>query len=201
MFIFLFSGTSGLRDRVPNKENKLEEEDEEEEDKEKLNFHISDDEDMIENSQELPPDIQEIFDKPVPTKPDNIPSQRETVETRLTDDSDDDGPPLEEKICKYADDIHPETALVEATQSEKPENPPRELISNISGISEYSSRKRKRKHKEEKVPERKRPTDVFSRPIRPPTLLEKLLLDEIKRERNTILQCVRFVCSNDFLQK
>ena len=163
-----------------------------------MNFHISDDEDMIENSREIPPDIREILDKPVPTKPD----KRETIEDRLTDESDDDGPPLEEKICKYADDIHPETALAETTQRDKPENPQTDISSsNISGISEYSARKRKRKHKEEKVPERKRPTDVFSRPIRPPTLLEKLLLDEIKRERNTILQCVRFVCSNDFLQK
>ena len=114
---------------------------------------------MIENSREIPPDIREILDKPVPTKPDNILSQRETIEDRLTDESDDDGPPLEEKICKYADDIHPETALVETTQRDKPVNPPTDISSsNISGILEYSSRKRKRKHKEEKVPERKRPT-------------------------------------------
>jgi len=31
-------------------------------DKEELNFHICDDEDMIENSREIPPDIQEILD-------------------------------------------------------------------------------------------------------------------------------------------
>jgi len=41
---------------------------------------------------------------------------------------------------------------------------------------------------------------VFEQRMRPPTLLEKLLLNEIKNERNKILQCVRFVCKNNFLQ-
>jgi len=44
-----------------------------------------------------------------------------------------------------------------------------------------------------------RPT-VFEQRMRPPTLLEKLLLNEIKKERNKILQCVRFVCKNNFFQ-
>lgn len=39
---------------------------------------------------------------------------------------------------------------------------------------------------------------VFEQRIRPPTLLERLLLQEIKKERNTILQCVRYVCKNKF---
>ena len=34
--------------------------------------------------------------------------------------------------------------------------------------------------------------------MRPPTLLEKLLKDEIISERNKILQCVRFVCRSNF---
>merc|ERR1712059_32989 len=41
-------------------------------------------------------------------------------------------------------------------------------------------------------------THVFDQRMRPPTLLERLLLDEIKKERNKILQCVRFVCKNNF---
>ena len=41
---------------------------------------------------------------------------------------------------------------------------------------------------------------VFKRRLRHPTLLEKLLLSEIKSERNTILQCVRYVCKNNFFQ-
>merc|ERR1712098_260621 len=39
---------------------------------------------------------------------------------------------------------------------------------------------------------------VFEQRIRPPTLLEKLLLNEIKKERNKILQCVRFVVKSNF---
>ena len=42
---------------------------------------------------------------------------------------------------------------------------------------------------------------VFRKRLRPPTLLEKLLLSEIKKERNTILQCVRYVCKNNFFQQ
>ena len=41
---------------------------------------------------------------------------------------------------------------------------------------------------------------VFKKRLRHPTLLEKLLLSEIKSERNTILQCVRYVCKNNFFQ-
>jgi len=43
--------------------------------------------------------------------------------------------------------------------------------------------------------------NVFDQRMRPPTLLEKLLLNEIKKERNKILQCVRFVCKNNFFQE
>ena len=41
---------------------------------------------------------------------------------------------------------------------------------------------------------------VFKKRLRHPTLLERLLLSEIKSERNTILQCVRYVCKNKFFQ-
>lgn len=42
---------------------------------------------------------------------------------------------------------------------------------------------------------------VFRKRLRQPTLLEKLLLSEIKKERNTILQCIRYVCKNNFFQQ
>jgi len=55
---------------------------------------------------------------------------------------------------------------------------------------------------EEQVPEssKKEVPIVFKKRLRPPTLLERLLLSEIKNERNTILQCVRYVCKNNFFQ-
>jgi len=39
---------------------------------------------------------------------------------------------------------------------------------------------------------------TLDRRMRPQTLLERLLRDEIVSERNKILQCVRFVCKNNF---
>merc|ERR1712098_598140 len=56
---------------------------------------------------------------------------------------------------------------------------------------------------EEQVPEssKKEVPIVFKKRLRPPTLLERLLLSEIKNERNTILQCVRYVCKNNFFQQ
>jgi len=57
-------------------------------------------------------------------------------------------------------------------------------------------------HSESTAPRRKpnRPV-VFEQKMRPPTLLEKLLLNEIKKERNKILQCVRYVCKNNFFSE
>ena len=68
---------------------------------------------------------------------------------------------------------------------------------------------RKRKHKGETNTEpgssqtkdnKKKVKSVLAQRIAPPTLLEKLLSDEILHERNVILQCVRYVCKNNFLQ-
>ena len=56
---------------------------------------------------------------------------------------------------------------------------------------------------EETVPEINPKPDVpvvFKRRLRHPTLLERLLLSEIKNERNSILQCVRYVCKNNFFR-
>ena len=41
---------------------------------------------------------------------------------------------------------------------------------------------------------------VLEQRIRPPSLLERLLLQEIRRERNTVLQCVRHVVRSNFFQ-
>ena len=51
------------------------------------------------------------------------------------------------------------------------------------------------------APETEKLPAVFRKRLRQPTLLERLLLSEIKKERNTILQCVRYVCKNNFFQQ
>ena len=186
-----------MRDRPVPRESNLEEEEEEEE---QVNFHISDDEEdeYRPNPRSAPGDYSVRVTDPGMSQSEN----------NNDNASDDDSPPTEEKIIKYPDEFNPNTNISESI----PKIEHQDKVSGISlrdsssnpetAVSEHSSRKRKRKQKEEKAPEQKRPpTSVFSRPIRPPTLLEKLLLDEIKRERNLILQCVRFVCNNNFLQK
>lgn len=57
-----------------------------------------------------------------------------------------------------------------------------------------SSRRNKKKPTESK----KDYSEVLKRPRRPPTLLEKLLQSEIQKERYELLQCLHFVCSNNF---
>jgi len=49
-----------------------------------------------------------------------------------------------------------------------------------------------------KNPVPRKSTSTLDRRMRPQTLLERLLKDEIVSERNKILQCVRFVCRNNF---
>ncbi len=71
----------------------------------------------------------------------------------------------------------------------------------------FQTRKRKHKGDSNKEPgssqtkdNKKKVKSVLAQRIAPPTLLEKLLSDEILHERNVILQCVRYVCKNNFLQ-
>jgi len=68
-----------------------------------------------------------------------------------------------------------------------------------TGSSGVSAKKEKAAEPKEKIAKVTRQS-VLEQRIRPPTLLERLLLQEIKKERNTILQCVRYVCKNNFFE-
>ena len=123
------------------------------------------------------------------------------------DDDDDDGPPEEQKI------IHEDlTNLFDPDKAEPKKDDDAGGVASTESQVE-TRRRRKRKHKTDQAAEkpddqaataavkkqRLPPAgDVLQRQIRPPTLLERLLLDEIRRERNLILQCVRYVCNNKF---
>lgn len=50
------------------------------------------------------------------------------------------------------------------------------------------------------VREQRNPREQFKKRNRPPTLLQKLLEPEIRRERNILLQCVRHVVQKNFFQ-
>lgn len=50
------------------------------------------------------------------------------------------------------------------------------------------------------VRELRNPREQFKKRNRPPTLLQKLLEPEIRRERNILLQCVHYVVQKKFFQ-
>jgi len=107
----------------------------------------------------------------------------ETVNAYAPNDSNDHiNPPIpgEENVPDDWSNQHNETSTSRIQEAgSKPSNNIEHSSSNSAKVS--------------------RPT-VFEQRMRPPTLLEKLLLNEIKNERNKILQCVRFVCKNNFFQ-
>ena len=141
-----------------------------------------------------------------------------------------------------SDEAPEEIKIVKSYENEDPGDIESSSKSSVRNDKTKPSRKRKRKPKQdgevkeaeedvehtekasnsgksvsEKVEPRTRfaSKSVLEQRIRPPTLLEKLLLQvetqsyilylksafqEIKKERNTILQCVRYVCKNNFFE-
>jgi len=113
---------------------------------------------------------------------------------------DDDGPPEEIKTQKS--EVTDITEINESHLDKSEDVKTNEVLKAIPG--DNFRRKRKQKddtnEKASKSSAHKIAKTVFSKRIGAPTLLEKLLHDEIKHERNLILQCVRYVCNNKFLQ-
>ena len=111
----------------------------------------------------------------------------------------DDEPPEEIKNVKFAPDTNLNTR-----------NSDIKCDSAMLDVTSNSSRKRPRKalKKDVKIVGQNQFTNtrsnlVTEKPVfrkRRVTLLEKLLKDEIRHERNVILQCVKFVVDNNFLQ-
>jgi cell division septation protein DedD len=119
-----------------------------------------------------------------------------------SDTDDEDGPPVEVKTIKSVD-----SSFLPPPIAPPPVEIKSESVPTVQCSEPGKSRHRKRKpaaakdaaEKSSQLPPPKveRP-DVLCQPMRPPTLLEKLLLDEINRERNVVLQCVRYVCDKNF---
>merc|ERR1719462_859091 len=126
-----------------------------------------------------------------------------------------------------SDEAPEEIKIVKSYENEDPGDIKSSLKSSVCNEKSKPTRKRKRKPKQDgevkeaeedvehtektsnigkSVSEKVEPRTKFARQsvleqrIRPPTLLEKLLLQEIKKERNTILQFVRYVCKNNFFE-
>lgn len=110
-------------------------------------------------------------------------SEQPTPATKLVKEqqvgcgSDSDGPPDEVAVSKKAAD---QPALMMGQQGP----PPPKAASAAGRRTERAAREVERR--------------LLKRSKVPPTLLERLLKSEISRERDELLQCLRFVCSKDF---
>ena len=98
--------------------------------------------------------------------------------------SDSDGPPEELQAAKSESVAVPHNK-VEASQRTK--GPEAGQAKGPSSRTEKAAREVEKR--------------LLKRSKRPPTLLERLLKSEISRERDELLQCVRFVCARNFLSK
>lgn len=111
--------------------------------------------------------------------------------------------PVELRIVKEPD--HP-TAVVERVEQNAPEIETKEVHEHKRKRRKLSRRKVNNKASRANIQGSQRPasgsTNLDNFPYkfkkRKVTLLEKLLENEIIRERNTILQCVRYVIENNF---
>lgn len=111
----------------------------------------------------------------------------------------DDEPPEEVKNVNFAPDTNLDTNICNAKCD----------LATLD-VASNSSRKRSRKALKNgvKIVEQNQSTDTRVKRVpekpafkkRRVTLLEKLLKNEIRHERNVILQCVKFVVDNNFLQ-
>ena len=165
------------------------------------------DDDQISDSDDDSPPEQIKIDKnsPVIHEGDLSKEISKNKDTPDSDNDNDNSPPEEISISK----TDPLDSLQAKNDSEISKPP----LTNPCGI-EMQKGRRKRRHKGDNSDETngaksdqngakrfKKTTSVFAKRIAPPTLLERLLSDQILHERNVILQCVRFVCKNQYLQQ
>ena len=165
---------------------------------------IKDDDQISDSDDDSPPEqIKIVKSTPDIDEGDLSKEISKSKDTPVSDN--DDGPPEEIGISK--------TDPLESLQAENDSEISKPPVPNPSGI-EMQKGRRKRKQKGVNSDETngaksdqngakrfKKTTSVFAKRIAPPTLLERLLSDQILHERNVILQCVRFVCKNQYLQQ
>lgn len=147
---------------------------------------------------------------PATEKSNHFPAADQTETVMVCDVSDDDSPPTEVKLVKDK-----KQDVVEDTPTVIVEN-------NCVKEQTVSTRKRKRTNFKRRTNKRNSKVDTKKQQMpsqetnatqnsntnfpykfkkRKVTLLEKLLENEIRHERNVLLQCVRYVVSNNFFDK
>lgn len=153
-----------------------------------MGAYMSDDEEMEEEAPKPEPIVKTV---PVPV---NVVPVKE--ETEL---DEDDGPPLEVKIQKEDHQEHIPEKPTATTETATTSNKTSKRTKNRKRVETRKENRRNRNTGKSNTGEKnegKFPYDNFKK--RPVTLLEKLLESEIRHERNVLLQCVRYVVSNNF---
>lgn len=145
----------------------------------------------IENNTETPKMINATETQDTSINDDSLCSLRKCHKELLPSES---GDCKESKTADNAsdDDEPPEEVAIEKSTSQpvrkQPNQPPRK-IQNIEKPTEKNQQK----------PIRRSGLDYKKLRIQPPnTMLYKLLESDIRHERNVLLQCVRYVCENNF---
>jgi len=188
-------------------------------------FHISDDDDdkTIDTAQDIPISDEEGSDNEcIDFDNSNVAEGKDGIISH-----DENEPPTEVKMVKQilneipavqnddSDDEPPEEITINKTdtnsfptdENKEKEEKDKSTSKTDTDMPRFQTRKRKHKGDANTEPDtsqtkdnKKKVKSVLAQRIAPPTLLEKLLSDEILHERNVILQCVRYVCKNNFFQ-
>lgn len=124
------------------------------------------------------------------------PVKNEKIEVKHCNDSDE-MPDEVKNVKKEPVEVQIKQEPQDITVKEEPKEV-QEIVQKVS-----KGRKRKKTQRREKPvvkTEKSRDNFPYKFKKRKVTLLEKLLENEIRNERNILLQCVKYVVTNDFLQ-
>lgn len=139
------------------------------------NYSDSDDNDDTIPNETINVNEQTILSKEPPTN--NL--NGNLISSNAINVTDDDEPPVEMKIIRHRDED---------------DNCTNETVNESRRVHKERKNKKAKLKKNQPIK-----TNVYNR-RRKPTLLEELLREEIRHERNVLLQCVRYVVNKNFFQ-
>lgn len=129
----------------------------------------------------------------------NVPSlKKENLNTASLNADDDDEPPDEQPIVHVNDNNTISNSIRDSNKANISEENKTNQVNNKKKVEGGNSRNRKRQNKIGAQSSKKADTNKPTRYYKKETLLEMLLRNEIRHERNILLQCVKYVVDNQF---
>lgn len=123
-------------------------------------------------------------------------------ETRVHGDlSDDDSPPMEVKVARVGTPVGSEENLTTVQRGTRDKNLPKRRRQRHRNRHDNLKKNRPQQQQLSINSTKKLNEFPYRFKRRKVTLLEKLLENEIRQERNIMLQCVRYIVSNNFFIK